>query len=122
MKKSYFLVCIFTCVAAFASMSLQAAAVTYAFTGTVTDAGNIAGISASVGDSITGSFTYDTSTPDSNTSDGTIGEYNSVTPPPLNITLPGGSITFDSDASVLLLTYQCSQHLLHHSKPLTSAC
>jgi hypothetical protein len=74
---------------------------TYDFTGTVTDAGNIAGVSALVGDTITGEFSYESSTPDSNPSDSTDGAYvNFGIRPPLKVTLPSGSIAFDSYTTV----------------------
>jgi hypothetical protein len=103
MKKTHLFGCVLACVATIISTSPYASIVIYDFTGTVTDAGNIAGVSASIGDTIIGEFAYDTSTSDSNPSDANIGEYIDLTiTPPLMITLPGGSITFDSFTSVFV--------------------
>jgi hypothetical protein len=103
LNKSRLLGAVFACVAALISTSLNAALVIYDFTGTVTDAGNIAGVSASLNDMIIGEFAYDTSTLDSKPGDTTSGEYIDFTiTPPLKITLPSGSITFDSFTSVFV--------------------
>lgn len=103
MKKSRLLGAAFACVVALISTSPYASIIIYDFTGTVTDAGNIAGVSASVGDAIIGQFAYDTSTLDSNPGDTTIGDYRDFAiVPPLMVTLPSGSITFDSFTSVLV--------------------
>jgi len=104
MKKSRLLGTIFACIAAIISSSPNAAVIIYDFTGIVTDAGNIAGVSASLGDMIVGEFAYDTSTLDSNPTDATKGDYIDFTiTPPLKITLPSGSITFDSFTSVFVI-------------------
>jgi hypothetical protein len=103
MKKSRLLGAVFACVAALISTTPSASILIYDFTGTVTDAGNIAGVSASLDDTIIGEFAYDTSTSDSNPGDTTSGEYlhPGITPPTKN-TLPSGSITFDSFTSVFV--------------------
>jgi hypothetical protein len=94
---------IFACVAVLISTSPYASIIIYDFTGTVTDAGEIAGVSASLDDTIIGEFAYDTSTSDSNPGDTTSGEYlHPAITPPLKITLPSGSITFDSFTSVFV--------------------
>ncbi len=81
------------------AFSVNAATINYNFVGTVTDAGNIGGVSASLDDQIIGNFAYDTLTPDEN-SDPTIGVYHSATLPSLKITLPSGSLTFDIGTGV----------------------
>ena len=103
MKRSHLLGTVFACAAALISASPNAEILVYDFTGTVTDAGNIAGVSASLGETIIGEFAYDTSTLDSNPGDATSGEYRhpGITPS-LKITLPSGSITFDSFTSVFV--------------------
>jgi len=103
MKKPRLLGVVFSCVLITYAFSVSAEIITYNFTGTVTDAGNIGGVSASVDDVITGEFTYDTATLDSNPGDTTAGDYiNSTITPPLKIILPSGSITFDPGLSVLV--------------------
>jgi len=102
MKRSQLLGAIFACVAAPISVSSLASIIIYDIIGTVTDAGNIAGVSASLGDTIIGQFAYDTATSDSN-ADPALGAYQhpGITPP-LMITLPGGSITFGDFTSVFV--------------------
>jgi len=102
MRRSRLLGAAFACVVALISTSPYASIVIYDFTGTITDAGNIAGVSASLGDTIIGQFAYDTATSDSN-ADPTLGAY--LHPgiiPPLMITLPSGSITFGDFTSVFV--------------------
>lgn len=84
--------------------SAYADKVTYDFTGTVTDAGVIAGVSGAIGDGITGEFTYDTLTEDGNPNDTTIGYYwhTAATVSPVTITLPSGSIRWDPDTAVIV--------------------
>lgn len=103
MKRSKLLGAILACSVSLVSSPLYASIIIYDFTGTVTDAGNIAGVNAALNDTITGSFAYDTSKADSNPSDVTKGDYIDflVTPAPM-IMLPSGSITFDSYTSVFV--------------------
>jgi hypothetical protein len=102
MRISRLLGAAFACVVALISTSSYSSIIIYDFTGTVTDAGNIAGVSASIGDTIIGKFAYDTATSDSN-ADPTLGDYiNFGITPPLMITLPSGSITFGDFTSVFV--------------------
>jgi len=95
MKISRLLGLIYALVLCISALSANATTVTYTVSGTVTDGGSIGGVSASVGDLITGEFTYDLATPDSNP-DPAFGDYiDPIITPPLKITLPNGSITFE---------------------------
>lgn len=103
MKKSRLLGGVFAFVAAVVSTAPCASIITYNFTGTVIDPGVIAGVSASLGDMIVGEFSYESSTLDSNPGDSTEGWYfNPGIIPPLKVTLPSGSIAFDSSTSVFV--------------------
>ena len=88
MIETRLLAAVITCVSAIFSASSYADVITYKFSGTVTDGGNVAGVSASIGEAIILEFAYDTSTSGSpDIYDPSLVGYRDFTSP-LIITLP----------------------------------
>jgi len=104
------------CDSGFCCNSLRATIITINLTAEVTQVDDISGLlegNVNVGDTITGSYTYDSTTPDSNPSE-TVGDYRYFSAP-YGVTLSAGGFVFKTDPSSVYFCVEVGNNHLYQT-------